>query len=384
LEYSTYITNAGEPKNSSAKNSYFFQPKLNINSPSDDYEKEADATADKVMRMQQPFIQAKPLSITSVQRKCAHCEEEEKQMQRKEMNGNAATADHNLESYIDNLNGGGQSLPDEVRSFYEPRFGYDFSNVRVHTDSVAAKSAQSINALAYTSGNNIVFNSGQYFPATDAGKRLLGHELTHVIQQASFNTLTKIQAQHRCNPPEPTPCPQRRFNQVVTAFQTASGWLATAHDTMEAYLANPSARSNRRVANALRRHFGWTENIRQQATFPDIPRMVLNTINNALRNITVPIGADCPSTTPASDREGGILHARTPTTWNGSNCYTFFPPFFTRATAPRRATTVLHEMMHRWEGMTDILYEWEDGYPPPARSAQSNAESYAAMIRDLR
>ena len=56
-------------------------------------------------------------------------------------------------------------------------------NVRIHTDSVAAKSAQSINALAYTSGNNIVFNSGQYAPGSESGQRLMAHELTHIVQQ---------------------------------------------------------------------------------------------------------------------------------------------------------------------------------------------------------
>jgi len=168
------------------RHTVFFQPKLTINNPNDEYEKEADAMADKVMRMQQPFIQTKPLPLTSVQRKCAHCEEEEeKKAQRKDMNGSETNADHTLESYVGNLNGSGQSLSNEVRNFYEPRFGYDFSNVRVHTDSVAAKSTQSINAMAYTSGNNIVFNSGQYSPNTDSGKRLLGHELTHVVQQNS-------------------------------------------------------------------------------------------------------------------------------------------------------------------------------------------------------
>ncbi len=163
--------------------SLFFQPKLTINNPNDKYEQEADAMADKVMRMEQPQVQLKPLPITPVQRKCEHCEEEEKKMQRKEINGEEKTADNNLENYVGGLQSGGQPLPNETRNFYEPRFGYDFSNVKLHTDTVAAKSAQSINALAYTSGNNIVFNEGQYSPNSDIGKRLLGHELTHVVQQ---------------------------------------------------------------------------------------------------------------------------------------------------------------------------------------------------------
>jgi hypothetical protein len=177
-------------------NKPFFQPKLTINQPNDAYEVEADAMADKVMRMEMPSngLQLKPLPISSVQRKCAHCEEEQK-MQRKEMNGSETTADAGLESYVGGLQSGGQTLSAEARSFYEPRFGYDFSNVKVHTDSIASKSAQSINALAYTSGSNIVFNSGQYSPNTDSGKRLLGHELTHVVQQGNRIAAKKIQKQ---------------------------------------------------------------------------------------------------------------------------------------------------------------------------------------------
>jgi hypothetical protein len=116
---------------SGTKGSHFFQPRLTINQPNDMYEQEADAMADKVMRMEQPGIQLKPLSISSEQRKCAHCEEEQRKMQRKEMNGEEKTADSNLENYVGSLSSSGQPLPNEVRSFYEPRFGYDFSNVKL-------------------------------------------------------------------------------------------------------------------------------------------------------------------------------------------------------------------------------------------------------------
>ncbi len=172
-------------KNSSPFFKPVIQPKLTINNPNDAYEQEADAMADKVMRMEQPGVQLKPLSITAVQRKCEHCEEEEKQMQRKEKEGEEIGADDNLENYVSSLSSSGQPLPNEVRNFYEPRFGYDFSNVKVHTGSVASKSAQSINALAYTSGNNIVFNDGQYSPNTDSRRRLLAHELSHTLQQGT-------------------------------------------------------------------------------------------------------------------------------------------------------------------------------------------------------
>lgn len=173
----------------------FFQPKLTINNPNDKYEQEADVISDKVMRMEQPFIQQKTLPISSLQRKCAHCEEEEKKMQRKEMTGGKITADNSLGNYVSTLSNSGQPLPNEARSFYEPRFGYDFSKVKIHSDTVAAKSAQSINALAYTSGNNIVFNSGQYAPDTNSGKRLLSHELTHVVQQNANHLSRSIMRQ---------------------------------------------------------------------------------------------------------------------------------------------------------------------------------------------
>ncbi|HEY9342692.1 MAG TPA: DUF4157 domain-containing protein, partial [Hanamia sp.] len=158
--------NTGNSFFGNAKNSVpFIQPKLTINQPNDpdNYrdEQEADSMADKIMRMETPMLQTKtndnsffkPTSIpvTPVQRKCAHCEEEEKKMQRKEMNDTETTTDNNLENFVGNLNSTGQPLPNEVRNFYEPRFGYDFSNVKIHSDTVAAKSAQSINALAYTS-----------------------------------------------------------------------------------------------------------------------------------------------------------------------------------------------------------------------------------------
>jgi len=79
----------------------------------------------------------------------------------------------------------GQPIDAETRHFMEPRFGYDFSGVRVHTDSKAAESARSVNALAYTVGQDVVFGVGQYLPATITGRQLIAHELTHTIQQRS-------------------------------------------------------------------------------------------------------------------------------------------------------------------------------------------------------
>ena len=84
----------------------------------------------------------------------------------------------------DVLRSSGQPLDPATRAFMEPRFGHDFSRVRVHTDARAAESARAVNALAYTVGRDVVFGQGQYAPGTSAGQRLAAHELTHVMQQS--------------------------------------------------------------------------------------------------------------------------------------------------------------------------------------------------------
>ena len=81
------------------------------------------------------------------------------------------------------LSSPGQPLDSGTRAFMEPRFGYDFSQVRVHTDGKAAESARAVKALAYTIGHNVVFGAEQYASTTPDGRRLMAHELTHVIQQ---------------------------------------------------------------------------------------------------------------------------------------------------------------------------------------------------------
>jgi uncharacterized protein DUF4157 len=110
----------------------------------------------------------------------------------------------------------GQPLDAGTRAFMEPRFGHDFSGVRVHTDEKAADSARAVNALAYTAGRNVVFGPGQYAPDTIAGKRLLAHELTHVVQQVGSNTLQRQMDEEEIPPPisaeatvSPGPTPEK-------------------------------------------------------------------------------------------------------------------------------------------------------------------------------
>jgi hypothetical protein len=114
-------------------------------------------------------------------------EDEEKRVQGKSASGYALESSSDEEARINTIRGGGQALPESTRAFFEPRFGTDFSQVRVHTDSHAAASARGVNALAYTIGRDVVFGAGQYAPGTNQGKRLLAHELTHVVQQGAVH-----------------------------------------------------------------------------------------------------------------------------------------------------------------------------------------------------
>src|SRR5262245_10302691 len=214
------------------------QAKLTISEPGDQHEQEADRVADEVMRMpdtktsdgatspqqfQEPQIQrlcskcereihrqpledekeetrhAGPVGL-KVQRKCSKCEEETR-IQRDAENHSHSSND--AQSLVDGvLRSSGHPLRSETREFFEPRFGRDFSSVRVHTDDAAAASAQAISARAYTYGQHIVFGPGQFSPATDAGRRLLAHELVHVAQQAPGAVARK---------PAPSPGSQNRL-----------------------------------------------------------------------------------------------------------------------------------------------------------------------------
>src|SRR5829696_1558346 len=91
----------------------------------------------------------------------------------------------------DVLRSPGQPLDAATRSYMEPRFGRDFGQVRVHADAKAEDSARAVDALAYTAGRDIVFASGEYTPETAKGRRLLAHELAHIVQQAP--TLSSVE-----------------------------------------------------------------------------------------------------------------------------------------------------------------------------------------------
>ncbi len=170
------------------------QPKLSVGQPNDKYEKEADRVADQVMRMPELSRPESASENPRIQRRCDACEEEiSRQPNNKDVGFLQAKHFSEDSDYLLDENmteqvaaarrGAATPLPRSVRDYFEPRFGRDFSSVRIHTDTSAAESAETINARAYTLGQDVVFGAGQYNPHTETGKQLLAHELTHVVQQ---------------------------------------------------------------------------------------------------------------------------------------------------------------------------------------------------------
>lgn len=150
------------------------QAKLTVSEPGDVHEMEAESVAEDVVR-------ASDESVSSVQKREGHLSREPDSVQRSpEDSGEFGDVSGVVQ---DGLSGGGQPLDAQTRSYMEPRFGANFSDVRIHTDSHAAQSSEALSARAYTVGSDIAFKSGEYAPGSADGKRLLAHELTHVLQQ---------------------------------------------------------------------------------------------------------------------------------------------------------------------------------------------------------
>ncbi len=158
------------------------QAKLTVGAVNDPLEREADAAADRVMRMADANVAlaAPPM----LNRKCAACEDEELGLQRKASgrDSSGGVAPPIVDAVLASP---GRALDPATRDFMGTRFGADFSAVRIHTDARAAESAAAVGARAYTVGQNIVFGQGQYNPEGPSGRHLLAHELAHTIQQGS-------------------------------------------------------------------------------------------------------------------------------------------------------------------------------------------------------
>lgn len=231
--------NNSEPKVDISKP--FFKPstiqaKLKIGQANDKYEQEADMMADKVVNnstdtRRTPAIQMmaagsidklqrveeeEPLQMKEEEEETIQLkEEEEESLQMKEEGRKAkrnrsgdSMGSHTIQgkSIQNNLSaskGKGNAMSTETKSSMENAFGTDFSSVKIHTDTSASQMSRDIHAKAFTNGSDIYFNKGQYDPGSTSGKRLLAHELTHVVQQGGAERVNFIQRDLAVDPPNP-------------------------------------------------------------------------------------------------------------------------------------------------------------------------------------
>jgi len=182
------------------------QAKLKIGAVNDPQEQQADQVAEKVMRMPSNagFVMGGigTGAAMNVQRQCKNCGNEEKiSRKEEELRGidqpeilqakagasfaSGGTAPGTVQSGIASTKGAGTNLPTHINSDLGGKMGADFSGVKIHDNAHAAKMTAHVNARAFTVGNDIYFNKGEYNPNSSGGKFLLAHELTHTIQQGA-------------------------------------------------------------------------------------------------------------------------------------------------------------------------------------------------------
>jgi hypothetical protein len=155
------------------------QPKLSVGARYDPLEQEADRVADQLLAAPTPALAGgAPPRI---------------QRSKGEASGETHTAPASVDSVLSHA---GRPLEPALQEEMESRFGRDFSRVQVHSGAAAEQSSREVHANAYTVGNHIVFGAGQFAPATQEGRRLLAHELTHVVQQGASDAETGVRAPH--------------------------------------------------------------------------------------------------------------------------------------------------------------------------------------------
>ena len=177
-----------------------------------------------------------------IQRLCTECEDEVENTSTIQRQATAPGASNRtssapgptIESHIASRRGAGSPLSRSSIAFFEPRFGSDFSAVRIHTDSSAANAARQLSAQAFTTGSDIFFGTGKYQPETAEGQRLLAHELTHVVQQSAGRMVHKLpDSQHITKKEEEPAPPEPVEEEVVEVAADASDAGADTNEEVE-------------------------------------------------------------------------------------------------------------------------------------------------------
>lgn len=232
--------------------------------------------------------------LAPIQRVCSSCrdelqrqasdereeeEEGEELLQRAGGTGAAGGGDEapsGVTGYLAGIGQSGRHLPGSVRGLFEPRFGYDFSQVRVHTDAGAAASARSVGALAYTVGRDVVFGAGQYAPETSGGQRLLAHELTHVVQQGYAQPFAPPA------PEQPTPAAEA---DAPAAAQTAQAVEPAAEQAAASPALSPAPVARAAMTAAVQRQVVVSDPTNHTMTEAEADALTLEALDAAIARV---------------------------------------------------------------------------------------------------
>jgi len=273
---------------------------LRLGETNDVYEREAERVADELMAGEsaRPWLGSGLTSGTSLQRKCScggssgaddECEECKKHdgtsLQRKATGSAGSGVVPPVVHEV--LNAPGQPLDKSTRDYFEPRFGHDFSRVRVHADERAAESARAVAADAFTVGHHIVLGAGQFAPTARAGRKLLAHELTHVRQQESAMGRASVLARQPWREPKDTRC------------DTLCGSIESMRNAVE-HLCKLAGENDEKCIKARKTRAEAEERIVLSKCHCDISKGAVNKVNQPLseedkKQITTTTKATAPT-----------------------------------------------------------------------------------------
>jgi hypothetical protein len=357
--YSFHRLLVGMPRSTS------MQAKLSLGTPGDVYEQEADRIAEQVSSSAGTKIRR----TCSCGGTCASCQDRQQLDERSTVQTKRAATESASESGVPATVHGvlataGRPLDRATRADLEPRLGVDLSEVRVHTDAAAAESAAEIGALAYTVGKDIVFGADQYAPSSSPGRHLLAHELVHTMQQDSGRVGRVVQRFGGCT--------SAQDRSVAADHTRALAMVGRAIGQLALYDGTSPAK----VHTALATHFGG-------ATSTAFGVWIAGNL--------VYLGA--AAAVPAYEcYTGGILEsswacggrALATTFWCVPGVDIRLCPSYFGQTATERATTLIHEWVHKYGCNLDLGYEHESDYSGNSTFTQlMNADSFANFVRDV-
>jgi hypothetical protein len=330
------------------------QTKLHINEPGDACEHEADRVADKVVRMADSQTLTDTLQPAGALPALRHTRE----------NGTEAREAPSIIHEV--LSSSGRPLDRDTRDFFQPRFGHDFSNVRVHSDGTAEQSAREVNAHAYTVGNAIVFGAGRFAPGTQQGQRLMAHELAHVRQQ-SGSTAGLL---------------QRSPDEKKTEEKPSAKFVGCDKDRLpavEGAIKNAEALASRAV-QAFEREYPLThEEAARRAHFGSLGSDQKSTIIERYKHVMSNLGGKtyaCAKDNKKVKEGDEVVDTCGQAACPGNNI-TLFPVFGTE-TCPA-GPVMLHEAIHNAGACDDI----NKGKSYPPSSSENNAYSYEYFALDV-